>query len=130
MRLQPEPNGHLHIGHAKAMLVDFGTAKEHSGCCYLRFDDTNPTGEKQEYIDGIELNVKWLGHSWFRRTFTSDYFPQLYELAKELIRRDKAYVCHQTADEVKTGRAELMKYHTSAEEEKGEIPSTAFSPYR
>ena len=113
------------------MLVDFGTAKDNGGVCYLRFDDTNPSGEKQEYIDGIEKNAKWLGHQWFKRTFTSDYFPQLYEYARELIKRGKAYVCHQTAEEVKNSRMELMKYHASKEKgEAMELPKAAFSPYR
>ncbi|KAL7001120.1 Glutamine--tRNA ligase, cytoplasmic [Sarracenia purpurea var. burkii] len=84
-RFPPEPNGYLHIGHAKAMFVDFGLAKERGGCCYLRYDDTNPEAEKKEYIDHIEEIVKWMGWEPFKITYTSDYFQDLYELAVELI---------------------------------------------
>ncbi|KAL0424729.1 UNVERIFIED_CONTAM: Glutamine--tRNA ligase, cytoplasmic [Sesamum radiatum] len=94
-RFPPEPNGYLHIGHAKAMFVDFGLAKERGGCCYLRYDDTNPEAEKKEYIDHIEEIVGWMGWEPFKITYTSDYFQELYELAVELIRRGHAYVDHQ-----------------------------------
>jgi glutaminyl-tRNA synthetase len=93
-RFPPEPNGYLHIGHAKAMFLDFGYGKK-LGECILRFDDTNPEAESQEYIDSIIDTVKWMGHEPVRVTYSSDYFPKLYELALELIRGDKAYVCHQ-----------------------------------
>ncbi|XP_024366735.1 glutamine--tRNA ligase, cytoplasmic [Physcomitrium patens] len=105
-RFPPEPNGYLHIGHAKAMFVDFGLAKETGGNCYLRFDDTNPEAEKQEYIDHIHEIVNWMGWKPFKVTYSSDYFTQLYELAVELIKRDRAYVDHQTGDEVKLYRSE------------------------
>uniref|UniRef100_M1B5V7 glutamine--tRNA ligase n=1 Tax=Solanum tuberosum TaxID=4113 RepID=M1B5V7_SOLTU len=94
-RFPPEPNGFLHIGHAKAMFVDFGLAKERGGGCYLRFDDTNPEAEKKEYIDHIKEIVGWMGWEPFKITYTSDYFQDLYELAVELIRRGHAYVDHQ-----------------------------------
>ncbi|KAF6172038.1 hypothetical protein GIB67_029456 [Kingdonia uniflora] len=94
-RFPPEPNGYLHIGHAKAMFVSFGLAKERDGCCYLRFDDTNPEAEKKEYIDHIEEIVQWMGWKPFKITYTSDYFQELYDLAVELIRRGHAYVDHQ-----------------------------------
>ncbi|ELR22833.1 glutamine-tRNA ligase [Acanthamoeba castellanii str. Neff] len=103
-RFPPEPNGYLHIGHAKAMNLNFGYAKRNGGWCYLRFDDTNPEKESQEYIDSITDSVRWLGHEPYKVTHAADYFDQLYEFAKELIRRDKAFVCHQTADEMKAGR--------------------------
>lgn len=103
-RFPPEPNGYLHIGHAKAMFVDFGLAKERNGGCYLRYDDTNPEAEKKEYIDHIEEIVKWMGWEPFKITYTSDYFQELYNLAVELIRRGHAYVDHQTADEIKEYR--------------------------
>ncbi|XP_010695806.2 glutamine--tRNA ligase, cytoplasmic [Beta vulgaris subsp. vulgaris] len=103
-RFPPEPNGYLHIGHAKAMFVDFGLAKDRGGHCYLRYDDTNPEAEKKEYIDHIEEIVRWMGWEPFKITYTSDYFQELYELAVELIRRGHAYVDHQTSDEVKEYR--------------------------
>ncbi|CAI0552927.1 unnamed protein product [Linum tenue] len=103
-RFPPEPNGYLHIGHAKAMFVSFGLARERDGCCYLRFDDTNPEAEKKEYIDHIQEIVSWLGWKPFKITYTSDYFQELYELAVELIRRGHAYVDHQTAEEIKEYR--------------------------
>ncbi|KAK9091324.1 hypothetical protein Sjap_024501 [Stephania japonica] len=103
-RFPPEPNGYLHIGHAKAMFVDFGLAKDRNGCCYLRYDDTNPEAEKKEYIDHIEEIVRWMGWSPFKITYTSDYFQDLHDLAVELIRRGHAYVDHQTAEEIKEFR--------------------------
>ncbi|KAL5830595.1 hypothetical protein ACOSQ3_020063 [Xanthoceras sorbifolium] len=107
-RFPPEPNGYLHIGHAKAMFVDFGLAKERGGCCYLRYDDTNPEAEKKEYIDHIEEIVQWMGWEPFKITYTSDYFQDLYELAVELIRRGHAYVDHQTPEEIKEYREKKM----------------------
>ncbi|XP_052199490.1 glutamine--tRNA ligase-like isoform X2 [Diospyros lotus] len=107
-RFPPEPNGYLHIGHAKAMFIDFGLAKERGGCCYLRYDDTNPEAEKKEYIDHIEEIVSWMGWKPFKITYTSDYFQDLYELAVELIRRGHAYVDHQTPEEIKEYREKKM----------------------
>lgn len=107
-RFPPEPNGFLHIGHAKAMFIDFGLAKDRGGSCYLRYDDTNPEAEKKEYIDHIEEIVKWMGWEPFKITYTSDYFQDLYELAVELIRRGHAYVDHQTPDEIKEYREKKM----------------------
>ncbi|KAL9266505.1 Glutamine--tRNA ligase, cytoplasmic-like protein [Drosera capensis] len=103
-RFPPEPNGFLHIGHAKAMFVDFGLAKERGGECYLRYDDTNPEAEKQEYIDHIQDIVQWMGWSPTKITYTSDYFQALYELAVNLIRSGHAYVDHQTPDQIKESR--------------------------
>ncbi|BBN05975.1 glutaminyl-tRNA synthetase [Marchantia polymorpha subsp. ruderalis] len=103
-RFPPEPNGYLHIGHAKAMYVDFGLAKDRGGNCYLRFDDTNPEAEKKEYIDHIQEIINWIGWQPFKITYSSDYFQQLYDLAVELIKRDCAYVDHQTAEEIKLSR--------------------------
>ncbi|GAB2251374.1 hypothetical protein Droror1_Dr00017624 [Drosera rotundifolia] len=103
-RFPPEPNGFLHIGHAKAMFVDFGLAKERGGECYLRYDDTNPEAEKQEYIDHIQEIVQWMGWSPTKMTYTSDYFQALYELAVNLIRSGHAYVDHQTPDQIKESR--------------------------
>ncbi|GAQ83924.1 putative glutaminyl-tRNA synthetase [Klebsormidium nitens] len=103
-RFPPEPNGYLHIGHAKAMFVDFGLAHDRDGGCYLRYDDTNPEAEKQEYIDHIQEIVGWLGWKPWKITYSSDYFQELYDLAVELIKRGHAYVDHQTADEIKDFR--------------------------
>jgi glutaminyl-tRNA synthetase len=108
-RFPPEPNGYLHIGHAKAMFIDFGYAAKTSGETILRFDDTNPVAEKEEYVDSIIDMVEWMGHKPVRVTYSSDYFMELYELAKELIRRGKAYVCHQTGDKIKTGRENMIE---------------------
>ncbi|PUZ58400.1 hypothetical protein GQ55_5G507100 [Panicum hallii var. hallii] len=107
-RFPPEPNGYLHIGHAKAMFIDFGLAKERNGHCYLRFDDTNPEAEKKEYIDHIQEIVHWMGWEPYKVTYTSDYFQALYEHAVELIRKGLAYVDHQTAEEIKEYREKKM----------------------
>ncbi|CAM6111796.1 unnamed protein product [Calypogeia fissa] len=107
-RFPPEPNGYLHIGHAKAMFVDFGLAKASGGNCYLRFDDTNPEAEKKEYIDHIQEIIGWIGWKPYKVTYSSDYFQELYDLAVELIKRDRAYVDHQTADEIKEYREKKM----------------------
>jgi len=93
-RFPPEPNGYLHIGHAKAIAVNFGFAKYHGGRCYLRYDDTNPAKEEGEYFDSIKEVVEWLGYKPYKVTYSSDHFDRLYELAEELIKRGKAYVCH------------------------------------
>uniref|UniRef100_A0A7S0NAU1 glutamine--tRNA ligase n=1 Tax=Pyramimonas obovata TaxID=1411642 RepID=A0A7S0NAU1_9CHLO len=103
-RFPPEPNGYLHIGHAKAMNVDFGFAKEYGGVCYLRYDDTNPAAESMEYIDHIQEIVKWMGWEPWKITYSSDYFQELYDFAVELIRKDKAYVDHQTKEEIVASR--------------------------
>ncbi|KAG5457956.1 MAG: tRNA synthetases class I, catalytic domain-containing protein, partial [Olpidium bornovanus] len=99
-RFPPEPNGFLHIGHAKAINVNFGYAKIHGGTCYLRYDDTNPEAEEQVYFDSILETVRWLGFEPDLVTYSSDHFQRLYDLAVELIRRDKAYVCHCTGEEI------------------------------
>ena len=103
-RFPPEPNGYLHIGHAKAMNFSFTVAGDRGGETNLRYDDTNPLAEEKLFIDEIERTVRWLGHRPTRVTFTSDYFEQLYELAEELIRRGHAYVCHQSKDEMEADR--------------------------
>lgn len=103
-RFPPEPNGYLHIGHTKAIAIDFGYAKHHNGLCYLRFDDTNPEAEEGKYFDSILATVRWLGFEPWRITYSSDYFQQLYELAVRLIQKGKAYVDHSTAEEVQEER--------------------------
>lgn len=105
-RFPPEPNGYLHIGHAKAIRFNFTVAKENEGICYLRFDDTNPCKENHEFIDHIKKNVKWLGYEPWKVSASSDYFQELFDLAVELIKNDKAYVCFQTADEMHKYREE------------------------
>ncbi|KAI9705311.1 MAG: Glutaminyl-tRNA synthetase [Bogoriella megaspora] len=103
-RFPPEPNGFLHIGHAKAIGVNFGFARHHKGICFLRFDDTNPQKEEESFFTSIEEMVRWLSFEPYLVTYSSDHFDRLYELAEELIRRDKAYVCHCTKEEVNLGR--------------------------
>ncbi len=109
-RFPPEPNGYLHIGHAKAICLNFGTALDYKGLCNLRFDDTNPTKEDTEYIDSIQEDVKWLGFDWQNRLFyASDYFQKMYELAVGLIKAGKAYVCHLSPEETKSYRGTLTE---------------------
>ena len=100
-RFPPEPNGYLHIGHAKAICMDFGIAKKFGGTCNLRFDDTNPVKEDVEYVDAIREDIHWLGFEWEdREYYASDYFPQLYDLAIRLIKEGKAYVDDQTSEQI------------------------------
>lgn len=107
-RFPPEPNGYLHIGHSKAIFVNFGYAAHHGGKCYLRFDDTNPEKEEARYFESIIEVVRWLGFEPWKITYSSDYFDQLYDLAIELIKRDKAYVCHCTQEQIKADRGEKI----------------------
>jgi len=109
-RFPPEPNGYLHIGHAKSICLNFGIAEEFGGRCHLRFDDTNPAKEEQEYIDAIEADVRWLGFDWGKNLFhASDYFERLYEWAEVLIKAGKAYVDDQTPDEMRVKRGTLTE---------------------
>ena len=108
-RFPPEPNGYLHIGHAKAICIDFGLADEFGGKTNLRFDDTNPGKEEQEYVDSIQKDVRWLGFEWDRLCYASDYFGQLYEWAVQLIKAGKAYVDDLTADEIRQHRGTLIE---------------------
>ena len=109
-RFPPEPNGYLHIGHAKAIWIDFGIAAEFGGKCNLRFDDTNPVKEEVEYVESIMQDIRWLGFDWDDRLYyASDYFERLYEYAVTLIRKGKAYVCDLTADEVREYRGTLTE---------------------
>ncbi|KAL9010265.1 MAG: hypothetical protein Q9173_004784 [Seirophora scorigena] len=96
-RFPPEPNGFLHIGHSKAIAINFGFAQHRAGDCFLRFDDTNPKGEEEQYFDAIEEMVKWLGFEPKRVTYSSDNFDRLYALAEALVEKRKAYVCHCTS---------------------------------
>jgi glutaminyl-tRNA synthetase len=109
-RFPPEPNGYLHIGHAKSIVLNFGVAEEFGGRCHLRFDDTNPVMEEQEYIDAIERDVRWLGFDWGRHLYhASDYFEQLYQWAEHLIQTGKAYVDDQSQDEIRAARGTLTE---------------------
>ncbi len=116
-RFPPEPNGYLHIGHAKAIFVDFGTAEKYGGLCNLRMDDTNPTKEDVEYVDAIKEDIRWLGFDWGDRFYyASDYFEQMYDCAVELIKKGLAYVCELSGEQMR--------------EYRGDISTPAKSPYR
>ena len=109
-RFPPEPNGYLHIGHAKSICLNFGLARDYSGFCNLRFDDTNPAKEEQEYVESIKQDVRWLGFDWEDRLYyASDYFEQLHEYAVRLIKKGKAYVCDLSADEIREYRGTLTE---------------------
>jgi len=108
-RFPPEPNGYLHIGHAKSICLNFGIAQENNGKCNLRFDDTNPVKEEQEYIDSIKEDVRWLGFQWDNEFYASDYFDQLYEWAVLLIKAGKAYVCDLAPEEIRSYRGTLTE---------------------
>ncbi len=110
-RFPPEPNGYLHIGHAKSICLNFGIAKDFKGLCNLRFDDTNPTKEEVEYVESIKKDVRWLGFDWEDRLFyASDYFEQMYQYAVQLIKMGKAYVCDLSADEIREYRGTLTEH--------------------
>ena len=103
-RFPPEPNGFLHMGHAKSICLNFGIAKEYGGTCNLRFDDTNPATEDVKYVEAIKRDVQWLGFQWDAEYYASDYFEQLYEIAERLVTNDKAYVDSQTEQQIREGR--------------------------
>ena len=103
-RFPPEPNGYLHIGHAKSICLNFGLAQKYGGKTNLRFDDTNPTKEDVEYVDSIKEDVRWLGFEWAQELYASDYFEQLYLWAEELIKKDLAFVDDQSQEEIRTTR--------------------------
>ncbi|HOL73359.1 MAG TPA: glutamate--tRNA ligase family protein, partial [Bryobacteraceae bacterium] len=109
-RFPPEPNGYLHIGHAKSICINFGLAKEFGGKCNLRFDDTNPCKEEVEYVESIIEDVRWLGFDWEDRLYyASDYFEQLYQWAVQLIKAGKAYVCDLTPEQIREYRGTLTE---------------------
>ncbi|MDQ3368122.1 MAG: glutamine--tRNA ligase/YqeY domain fusion protein [Myxococcota bacterium] len=108
-RFPPEPNGYLHIGHAKAICVDFGIARDYGGTCNLRYDDTNPTKEDVEYVESIERDVRWLGFDPSAVLFSADYFPRMYELAERLVREGKAYVCDLDEEQIREYRGSLTE---------------------
>lgn len=108
-RFPPEPNGYLHIGHAKAICIDFGMKEQYHGKCNLRFDDTNPAKEDVEYVNSIKEDIKWLGYEWDNLLFASDYFDKMYECAEYLIKKGLAYVCDLSAEEIKNTRGSLTE---------------------
>lgn len=108
-RFPPEPNGYLHIGHAKSICLNFTTAAKYGGKCNLRYDDTNPVKEDMEYVDSIEADVRWLGFDWDKRLWASDYFDKMYEAAVELIKKGKAFVCDLTGEEIREYRGTLKE---------------------
>ena len=128
-RLPPEPNGYLHIGHVKAFLIDYFTAKEFGGELYLRFDDTNPSKEETEFVNAIEDDARWLGIEWAKVTFASDYFDLLYDWAVRLVKMGLAYVDDQTQEEMSAGRGTLPKGTKWSETESAIRPGVD-SPYR
>src|SRR5574344_2906161 len=99
-RFPPEPNGYLHIGHAKALCMDFGIAQKYGGVCNLRFDDTNPQKEDDEYVEAIKQDIQWLGYKWGKICYASDYFQQLWDFAVAMIKQGRAYVDEQTAEQI------------------------------
>ena len=114
-RFPPEPNGYLHIGHAKSICLNFGIARDYDGLCNLRFDDTNPHKENVEFVEAIKEDVKWLGFDWGDRLFyASDYFEQLYAFAVELIKKNKAFVCDLSAEETRKFRGTLTEAGTES----------------
>ncbi|MEE0982074.1 MAG: glutamate--tRNA ligase family protein, partial [Acutalibacteraceae bacterium] len=108
-RFPPEPNGYLHIGHAKAICIDFSTAEKYGGICNLRLDDSNPSKEDTEYIDAIKEDIEWLGYKWANVYYASDYFDFVYECAIKLIKKGKAYVCDLSAEEMRAYRGTLTE---------------------
>ena len=99
-RFPPEPNGYLHIGHAKSLCINFGMKDKYNGKCNLFFDDTNPSKEKTEFVDAIKADIKWLGFTWDIENYASDYFEKIYDFAVELIKKGKAFVCDMTPEEI------------------------------
>ena len=106
-RFPPEPNGYLHIGHAKAISINFGIKEKFNGECNLRFDDTNPSKEDVEYVESIKEDIKWLGYTWDRELYASDYFDVMYEKAVLLIKKGLAYVCDLSAEQISENRGTL-----------------------
>ena len=108
-RFPPEPNGYLHIGHAKSMFVNFGTAEKYGGKCNLFFDDTNPSKEKTEFVQAIRADIHWMGYEWAKEVYASDFFETIYEYALRLIREGKAYVCDLSPEQIRDTRGTLTE---------------------
>ena len=127
-RFPPEPNGYLHIGHAKSICINFGLAKKYGGKCNLRFDDTNPVKEDVEYVDSIKRDIRWLGFDWALERYASDYFDQLYDWAVVLIKKGLAYVDDQTQEEIRLTRGTVSEPR-SEERRVGKECRSRWSPY-
>ena len=108
-RFPPEPNGYLHIGHVKSMLVNFGTAKKYGGKCNLFFDDTNPSKEKTEFVEAIKRDIRWLGYDWAKEVYASDFFDTIYAYAERLITEGKAFVDDLSPEEISATRGTLTE---------------------
>ena len=108
-RFPPEPNGYLHIGHAKSLCINFGVKEKYHGRCNLRFDDTNPVKEDEEYVESIKEDIEWLGFKWDEMLYASDYFDKMYDCAVGLIKKGLAYACDLTADEIRDTRGTLVE---------------------
>ena len=129
-RFPPEPNGYLHIGHCKALIIDFGTAEKYGGICNLRMDDTNPAKEDTEYVDAIQEDIHWLGFDWGDRFFYgSDYFEKTYEYAVELIKKGLAYVCELTPEQFKEYRGDTVEFFPNARYAWASIPHFYYDYY-
>ena len=113
-RFPPEPNGYLHIGHAKAICIDFGIAAKYGGRCNLRYDDTNPSKEDVEYVNSIKRDIEWLGFKWDAELYASDYFERMYDCAVSLIKKGLAYVCDYSAEEIRQSRGTLTSPGTDS----------------
>ena len=113
-RFPPEPNGYLHIGHAKSLCLNFGTAQKYDGLCNLFFDDTNPSKEKTEYVEAIKADIEWLGFKWYEIHYASDFFDVIYEKAVKLIKDGKAFVCDLSAEEISKTRGTLTEPGTES----------------
>ncbi len=113
-RFPPEPNGYLHIGHAKSLCINFGIKEKYNGNCNLFFDDTNPSKEKTEFVDAIKADIRWLGFTWDKETYASDFFEKIYDFAVELIKKGKAFVCDMTAEEISANRGTLTQAGTES----------------
>ena len=108
-RFPPEPNGYLHIGHAKSLCINFGMKEKYNGKCNLFFDDTNPSKEKTEFVDAIKADIKWLGFEWDNEVYASDFFEKIYDFAIELIKKGKAFVCDMSPEEISANRGTLTQ---------------------
>ena len=113
-RFPPEPNGYLHIGHAKAICINFGLRRQYNGKCNLRYDDTNPSKEDVEYVNSIKQDIAWLGFEWDNELYASDYFERMYECAEDLIRMGLAYVCDYDAEQIRATRGTLTSPGTES----------------
>ncbi|MEG1608849.1 MAG: glutamate--tRNA ligase family protein, partial [Clostridia bacterium] len=113
-RFPPEPNGYLHIGHAKSLCINFGMKEKYHGKCNLRYDDTNPSKEDIEFVNSIKEDIKWLGFEWDNELYASDYFDRMYTCAKDLIKKGLAYVCDYDAEQIKATRGTLTEAGTNS----------------